>query len=242
MSTVLKVAIILIGDELLSGRVRDTNGPYLCHQLHQHGMEVTELRMVGDCEEQILETFRQVNPQVDLLFCSGGIGPTHDDNTLSALARFHQVPLVESPKLKEMLCKIYDQEVLLPSQQKMALIPQGSSLLYHSPEHFPQLKIGKIYPLPGVPHYLRQRVEALLPLYPRKERFSKLLTFQVIEERIASFLTELAQKFPQVKIGCYPHLKEGIWETQVHLESFELSQLQAACQELIEQGTPIDEQ
>ena len=147
---VSSAAIVLIGDELLSGKIRDANGALLIDDLRALGIEVTELHMVSDRIERIVEAIELVRHRNDVVFTSGGVGPTHDDKTLDAVAEAFGVDLEAQEELLSRIRARFGDDPDNP-WLKMGHVPAGCDLLFHEDTRWPVMRMGNVYVLPGVP-------------------------------------------------------------------------------------------
>lgn len=146
-------AILAIGDELLSGRTRDANIHYLAQWLTERGVELKEARIVGDEEQTIAEALNALRARCDYVFTSGGIGPTHDDITVDAIARAFGVGVIEHPRATAMIKAWYERrgKELTPARRRMARVPEGAELIDNSVSGAPGVRIGNVFVMAGVP-------------------------------------------------------------------------------------------
>lgn len=205
-------AILLIGDELLSGKIRDENGHFLARVLRRRGIRLVEITVVGDAEEAIGEALLRLVERAPLVFTSGGVGPTHDDRTLSAIATATQRPLERNEQMEQLLRTHYGERIT-PEALTMADLPRGTSL--RALPGWPVLRldlqaphVARIYILPGVPALLRAKVEHLESIdgeLPLAEGWHLVLLHTMLEEsKLAPKLDALVASFPMVDIGSYP--------------------------------------
>jgi len=156
--------ILLIGNEILSGKITDANAAYLCRELRALGVEVRRITVIPDEVELIATEVRAQSREYDVVFTSGGVGPTHDDVTIEGVARALGVPVVREPRLVQLLERYYKGR-LNEARLKMAEVPEGAELTADGELVFPAVVVRNIYILPGVPEIFRQKFDAL------KERF-----------------------------------------------------------------------
>lgn len=206
-------AVILVGNELLSGKTRDENGYFLARMLRRRGIRLLEICTVGDDIHGIGQTLLRVLPQVDLVFTSGGLGSTHDDVTLPAIAEATKRPLQRSSEMEQILHS-YFREQITQEALRMADLPEGTQLC--ASPGWPVLRMDvasnehqtRIYILPGIPELCRAKIEALEQIsgeLPQTKGWSlKVLLTKLEESRLALPLQQIAQKYPQVEIGSYP--------------------------------------
>lgn len=228
-----KAALLVIGNEILSGKVRDENISYLAAQLFQMGWEFREVSIVGDLQTDIVSSLSRLLEKSDYVFTSGGVGPTHDDITLESIAKALGKRLVLSPVLERLLKKFYDSEILTPAQQRLALVVEGSTLHYGEDSVYPQMVIERVYPLPGIPDLFRKKFQELKSLWPVLPSPSRhCFKMVAMETELASSLTALAEEHIQVSLGSYPTERDGTWHLELVLESRCQDSLEMACRAL----------
>lgn len=226
-------ALLVIGNEILSGKVRDENTPFLAKELFQLGWNFSEIAFVGDVEQQIVETLGRFSERYDHVFTSGGVGPTHDDITLQAIAQATERKLVLSPMLERLVKKYYKADILTPAQQRLAMIPEGSVLHYGPDSLYPQMVVENIYPLPGIPNLFRKKFHELKSLWPTVVAPCRHC-FEMIamETELAAVLGALAQEHEEVSLGSYPTERSGVWHLELVLESRKAPALKLAVEAL----------
>ncbi len=148
--------IIIIGNEILSGKVTDKNSPYLCKELRILGVEVKQIITIPDVPEEIGKTVLEFSKSFNWVFTSGGIGPTLDDLTVASIAKEFGAPLFESPQIMEAIYK-YRGENMTDAHRRMAMIPKGSELIEYAEGRPPQLQFHNIFIFPGIPEFLKSR-------------------------------------------------------------------------------------
>lgn len=234
--TATHAALMLIGDELLSGKIRDENGPYLAQVLRKRGVSLVEVCTIPDHVEGITQTLRRLSTKAQWIVSSGGVGPTHDDLTVDGIARGLRRPVVQEPRLSAQLRGFYGDncnEAVL----RMARVPQGAQL--YGPDRWPVLGVPfaldsiaqpcpgdshRVYLLPGIPALFRKKIDILAadPSTLPQHRAWDLqeLCIQADESRFAAQLNEVVAAFPEVEIGSYPrweHDHEGALRVEVRL-------------------------
>lgn len=226
--------ILIIGDEILSGKVVDTNSPYLCQELRKLGVDVEQILTISDRVDQIAEAVMKLSSSFDFVYTSGGVGPTHDDLTMSGIAHAFALPLECN---KSILNRIENAQgkVANDSQMKMAMIPKGAELIEADDLWIPVVLIKNVYIFPGIPSLLKKKFESI------KERF-RTVPFQIkkvfIKEResqIAATLHGLLDEFPKLLVGSYPRIGEENFEVVVTLESRDVEYLRRALDSLLSQ-------
>jgi molybdenum cofactor synthesis domain-containing protein len=213
-------ALLVIGNEILSGKVRDENTPFLAQELFDLGWAFREVSIVGDVQEDIVENLKRLLARHEYVFTSGGVGPTHDDITLQSIALATGRRLVLSPMLERLIKKYYKSDVLTPAQQRLAMIPEGSVLHYGPDSIYPQMVVDRVYPLPGIPDLFRRKFQELKSLWPEVDKpLRHCFKMIAMETDLAAPLGALAQEHPDVSVGSYPTEKVGIWHLELVLES-----------------------
>src|SRR5579872_5673979 len=160
-------AILIIGDEILSGRTQDTNTNYIARQLSALGIDLKEVRVVGDVEDEIVAALNALRARYDLVFTTGGIGPTHDDITADAVAKAFAVGIGYHPEAYALLEARYPPGEFNDMRKRMARIPHGASLVANPVSGAPGFHIGNVYVLAGVPMVMRAMLEAIAPQLPK---------------------------------------------------------------------------
>jgi molybdenum cofactor synthesis domain-containing protein len=225
-------AIVIIGNEILSGKVTDRNSSYLSSQLRSLGVNVQRIVVIPDDVPVIAEEIAFCRKEYDLIFTSGGVGPTHDDVTMEGIAAGVARPLIHNPILDELLKKIYAGD-LNAAQMKLADVPEGLELLYSDSLRIPVLHFGNIYIFPGIPELLVRKFEAI------KERFRdapfhlKKIFLVEEEDAIAEHLNATLRQFPLLLLGSYPILNNPDYKVILTLESKDLSYLESAAKMLL---------
>ncbi len=197
-----RAALIVIGNEILSGRTQDTNTMWIAERLMQHGITLTEARTVPDIEEKIIEALSALRRDNNYVFTTGGIGPTHDDITAESIARAFDVPLEKNDEALCILKEHYKPEDLTPPVMKMALIPKGADLIPNPVSAAPGFVIENVYVMAGVPRIMQAMLDHILrSLEPGKRVLSNTIACDLPESALAEALGELQKKYPDVEIG-----------------------------------------
>jgi len=211
-------AIIVIGDEILSGRTKDKNIGWLAEELNGLGIMLREARVIPDLKQVIIDTVRELADQHDLVFTSGGIGPTHDDITTDSIAAAFGRRVIRHPEAEAVLRRHYaDTDIEFnAARQKMADVPEGSALIDNPLSAAPGFIIENVYVLPGVPAILQAMFEGLKSKLPGGVAMTRI-TVQCAtgEGNIASILEETQARYEGVSIGSYPWFKPGQFGTAV---------------------------
>ncbi|MBT4879644.1 MAG: competence/damage-inducible protein A [Alphaproteobacteria bacterium] len=202
--------VLIIGNEILSGRTPDENVQYIGKGLADLGIYLQEVRIIPDIDETIIETVREVKEDYNYVFTTGGIGPTHDDITAACIAEAVDLPLEYNEEVLRRLEEHYGDD-LTDSRKKMAQMPVGAILINNPETTAPGFQIENIFVLAGVPYIMRSMFEALIPTLERGSKvFSRTINCFLAEGIVAKPLTELQKKHSHIDIGSYPfYLPEG---------------------------------
>ncbi len=197
-------ALIIIGNEVLSGRVQDANLNFLARELKALGIRLREARVIPDVPETIVDTVNVLRSQHDYVFTTGGIGPTHDDITSESVARAFGVPWERNEEAEQILREYYGDDVN-EARLRMATIPRGGRLLHNPVSRAPGFNLGNVYVLPGVPRILQAIFAGFKhELTGGRPLRSKTITAPVPESYAAAGLQAVQEKYPQAEIGSYP--------------------------------------
>jgi molybdenum cofactor synthesis domain-containing protein len=205
-------ALAVIGDEILSGRTQDKNVAQLATWLNVQGIRLAEVRIVPDVTERIVEAVNTLRASHDYLFTTGGIGPTHDDITVDAIAAAFEVPVVVHPEARAILEDYYRGRPggLNEARLRMARVPEGAELIANPSSGAPGVRIGNVYILAGVPHIAASMMDALTgTLEGGRPVVSVTVGARAPESEVADLLRETEQAHPGVAIGSYPFFKDG---------------------------------
>jgi molybdenum cofactor synthesis domain-containing protein len=205
-------ALVVIGDEILSGRTQDKNVAQVATWLNDQGIRLAEVRVVPDDMSRIGETVNALRASHDYLFTTGGIGPTHDDITVDAIAAAFGVPVVVNAEARAILEEYYRDRPfnLTESRLRMARTPEGAELLPNPSSGAPGVKMDNVYILAGVPHIAAAMLEALTgKLEGGRPIVSVTVGARAPESDVADLLRETEAAHPGVAIGSYPFFKEG---------------------------------
>jgi molybdenum cofactor synthesis domain-containing protein len=213
-------AILVIGNEILSGKVDDQNARYLIGELRRLGVSLRRIEVIPDVVNDIAARVRAVSATVDHLFTSGGVGPTHDDVTLRAVAQAFDLPVARHPELEALLRDRYGAR-LHERDLQMADLPVGARL-EHGPggpgTTWPVVVVKNVWILPGVPSIFRAKFEAVRELFRAPPIHGRALYSRAGEGEIAGALDETVAAFPGVEVGSYPHLEARDYRVKVTLD------------------------
>ena len=205
-------ALVVIGDEILSGRTQDKNVGQLATWLNDHGIRLAEVRIVPDDSARIGEAVNALRASHDYLFTTGGIGPTHDDITVDAIAAAFGVPVIVHPEARRILEDYYRDRPggLTEARMRMARTPEGAELLKNPSSGAPGIRMGKVYILAGVPGIAASMLEALTgKLEGGRPVVSVTVGARAPESDVADLLRETEEAHPGVAIGSYPFFRDG---------------------------------
>ena len=203
--------LVVIGDEILSGRTQDRNIAQIASWLNVQGIRLAEVRVVPDVEDRIAEAVNALRGASDYLFTTGGIGPTHDDITVDSVAKALGVPVVVHPEARDALETYYaDKGGLTEARLRMARVPKGAELIRNYLSGAPGIRIGNIFILAGVPHICAGMLDALTgTLEGGRPLVSVTVGAWAAESEVADLLRETEQANEGVVIGSYPFFKQG---------------------------------
>ena len=219
--------IILIGNEILSGKIRDENAAYLCRELRALGVDVRRIAVIPDEVGLIADEVATFTKAFDLVFTSGGVGPTHDDVTIEGVARAMAVPVVRHPELVALLERYYRGRVT-EAALRMAEIPEGAELVTGGTLRFPTILMRNVYVLPGVPEIFRQKFDALRERFRDQPIHLKNVFVRIGEGTLADYLNRLLESFPLLQLGSYPEFSNPEYQVKVTLESRDRGYLEQA--------------
>jgi len=201
-------AILIIGNEILSAKVRDENGPFLARELRALGVELRRIETVPDEIPLIVDALHRCLASAVHVFTSGGIGPTHDDVTIPAIAQAYEVPVVHDERTLELLSGYYGDK-LNAARRRLAEIPQGGKAEFLDGATFPVLSKDRVVILPGVPQLLRASFSRVRERFRQAPIFSASIYFNLGEGALAEHLDATVARYPSVSIGSYPRFDEG---------------------------------
>ena len=228
----ITAGLLVIGDEILSGRTKDVNIAATAEYCTDLGIELKEVRVVSDDTDDIVAAVNALRTRYTYVFTTGGIGPTHDDITADAIARAFGVPLPINAEARAMLearWKSTGTEVN-EARLRMARIPEGASLIVNSVSAAPGFRIGNVHVMAGVPVIMKAMLEAIAPtLTTGRKVHSVTIGCGVGEGAIGGPLGRLQEEFPDVKMGSYPQMGQTFVHTELVLRSADEARLRAAA-------------
>ena len=228
---IVTAAVLVIGDEILSGRTRDCNINYIAAHLTRVGIRLQEVRVVADDETAIVEAVDALRARYTYVITTGGIGPTHDDITSDAIAKALGVPIDHDPRAVALLDAYFAKRGVepTPARMRMARIPHGAELIANAVSIAPGFMIGNVIVLAGVPDVMQVMLDDVTP---RLRTGAKMLTATIklsrAEGDVADLFAAHQQTFPDVAMGSYPSFAEGRVSTQLVLRSINSAALESA--------------
>ena len=206
----LNAAIIIIGNEILSGRTHDVNVLNISNWLIGLGVKLEEVRIIPDVEKTIVKTINEVRKKFKYIFTTGGIGPTHDDITSKSISKAFKVKYCYHPEAYKILKNYYDKGKFNVGRRKMAKTPKNASLIYNPSSAAPGFFIKNVYCLPGVPSILRSMLGGLNnKIIGGKKVISQTLSLRTVESEISAPLEKVQNRYKNLEIGSYPFFKQG---------------------------------
>lgn len=226
---IVTAAILVIGDEILSGRTKDKNIGYIAEYLTNIGIELREVRIVPDVQEEIVAALNALRARYTYVFTTGGIGPTHDDITADSVAAAFGVSIDHDPRAIAMLAERFPPDQLNEARLRMARIPAGADLIANSVSKAPGFKIGNVHVMAGVPSIMQAMLDVVAPtLQTGVKILSDTVRAGLREGDIGTALAEVAKAHPDVSIGSYPFFSETGPDTNVVVRSRDPEALAAA--------------
>ncbi len=221
-------AIIIIGNEILSGRTQDVNVQYIARGLVEHGIRLCEVRFIPDDETIIVETVNLLRADNDYVFTTGGIGPTHDDITSASVAKALGLELTIHPEAYALLEEFYAQRAqpFNDARRRMAMTPEGASLIANPLSAAPGFIIDNVYVMAGIPNVMQKMFDSVIPtLSGSFPIHSRSVTAALIEGDIADDLARLQHHYPDVEIGSYPSIRGEMLCVSIVIRSHNVSLL-----------------
>ena len=206
----VSAAIIIIGNEILSGRTQDVNVVAISNWLNELGVKLEEVRIISDIEDSIVKTINDVRKKFNYVFTTGGIGPTHDDITSKSIAKAFNISYGYHKEAYEILEQYYGKNEFNEGRKKMAVLPNKSLLILNPSSGAPGFIVDNVYCLPGVPSILKSMLGGLnSKINGGKKILSKTMNLKTVESEIAEPLERVQNKFKDIEIGSYPFFKQG---------------------------------
>ena len=241
--------VLIIGNEILSGRTQDVNLNYLAKGLNEAGVRLREARVIPDVAEVIVATVNEVRAKYDYVFTTGGIGPTHDDITNECVAKAFGVPLILHAEAKRILEERYRDRgmELNEARLRMAQVPQGAMLVLNPVSGAPGFRMQNVFVMAGVPQIMQAMFEGVKPaLTGGRPVLSRAISCGLAEGQLAKGLGEIQTRYPDIDIGSYPWYRRGSYGVSLVLRSPDERRLGFAADEVVGLvrslgGTPSEE-
>jgi FAD synthetase len=224
--------IVIIGNEVLSGKTHDTNSYFLCTELRRLGVEVQRISTIQDVIEIIGAEVAAFSRRFDFVFTTGGVGPTHDDVTIEGIAHGFGVNVVRHPDIEQRIRQRLGADVN-EARLRMANVPEGSKLLATEALFAPVVNIHNVYIFPGIPKILQERFHAIKEMFRDTPYFLKNVYLKYGEGLIAAMLNDVLAKFPDLMLGSYPVLDIPEYKVKVTFESKDAAYLDRALQSFL---------
>ena len=226
-------ALVVIGNEILSGKVQDSNAYFTARELRQVGVELKRIATVPDELPAIAEEVGYCSSHFDFVITSGGVGPTHDDITMEGVAIAFKRRLIAHPELVQLIQKHMGERANAASL-KMAEVPEGAMLNDAGDIRFPTVQVENVYVLPGIPQLFESKLTALKPRLRADPYFMRAIYTNSLESSIAEHLNATLSIYPQLMLGSYPKIGHPEYRVKLTLESKDPEYLERAFRHLLE--------
>lgn len=240
MQNTLSAAVILIGNELLSGSIKDQNLPYIAKELEPKGIRVRETRIIPDIEGEIVAAVNHCRQKYDYVLTTGGVGPTHDDITSDSIAKAFGVANVVQPDVFDVINQYLTQKGVefTPAAQRMAYAPEGSLIMHSEHSIVPGYRIGNVYVMAGVPRIMRMMLDGVIAdIDTGVAIHNSMIHANVGEGEIAAALEKIQHKHPNIDIGSYPQDKDSTmsdYRVVFMIKGTDESEISTCCQEILQ--------
>ena len=230
----VNAAIVIIGNEILSGRTQDVNVVTISKWLNELGVKLEEVRVISDKENSIIKTVNELKKKFNYVFTTGGIGPTHDDITSKSISKAFNLSYGYHKEAYAILEKYYGKAKFNVGRKKMAMMPIKASLILNPSSGAPGFIVDNVYCLPGVPAILKSMLGGLKnKIKGGKKIFTKTISVQTVESEIAKPLEQVQQKFKNVDIGSYPFFRLGKIGVSMVIRSSDKKKIDDCCKEIV---------
>jgi len=225
-------ALLVIGNEILSGKVRDTNSAFLAVELRKLGVDLERILTIPDEIELIAREAKDMSERFDHVFTSGGIGPTHDDMTMDGIALAFDRQLEMNQSMVDRMAR-YSEKPLNDAMKKMAIIPTGSEILDVGGLWFPVVVVENVHIFPGIPELFEKKFHSIADRFSGVPFQLKKIYVRPAESDIAETLNALLREFPELMLGSYPRINEEHYRVMLTLESRDEAYLESATETLV---------
>jgi molybdenum cofactor synthesis domain-containing protein len=230
---IVTAAVLIIGNEILSGRTKDVNLGFLAEELTKLGIRLREARVIADVEAEIIAAVNEARAKYDYVFTTGGIGPTHDDITSASVARAFGRALILDPRARAILERHYPPGGLNEARLRMAHVPEGAELIENPVSSAPGFRMDNVFVMAGVPAVMRAMFDGLKgTLAGGKPVLSQTVGAFLGEGTIAAGLGALQDRYPLLEIGSYPFYRQGRYGASFVLRGTDRAPIAAATEEL----------
>jgi len=226
-------AVVIIGNEVLSGKVQEANSAFLIQRFRELGVRLGRVEIIADDVAEIGRAVRSASSSYDIVITTGGVGPTHDDITMASIAEAFDVPVVREPTLLGLIEAFFG-SATTEAHRTLADVPEGSHLVGEERPPWPSVCFRNIYILPGIPKLMRARFDAFAPSFAGPPIFYGAVEVQAFEAEICDVINDAVASNPQVEIGSYPRREEGVWFVRLTMESPDREEVAQALASLTE--------
>lgn len=224
-------AVLVIGNEILSGRTQDTNINAIAKKLVSVGIKLAEARVVADIEAEIVTAVNALRARYTYVFTTGGIGATHDDITADCVAKAFGLPLIQDPEARARLTAHYTVENLTEVRLRMARIPQGAKLIDNPVSAAPGFQVENVYVMAGVPDIMKAMLDGVVAKLQHGPAIHSIAVAGLVpENKIAEELQVIAESYPQIDVGSYPWFRSGKWGTSLVSRGTDQAAVKAASE------------
>ena len=234
MRSTRTAAALVIGNEILSGKIREANVFELARVLRSRGVELTRVVVIPDTIPIIADEVRKLSKSHDYVFTSGGVGPTHDDVTIAAIAEAFDVPVVRDPDFERLLRDYYGDDVT-ENHLLLANVPQGVKQLRSARSPWPLTVLDNVWILPGIPEIFRMKLEIIREHLEASAPFVTRSVFTKLDEAaLKPVLDETVSRHPKVEIGSYPRWQDPLYETKVTFDGTDRGAVERAFEDFLQ--------
>ena len=226
-------AVVIIGNEVLSGKVEEANSVFLIRRFRELGVRLRRVEIVPDEPEEIGRAVRSASEGHDIVITTGGVGPTHDDITMAAIAQGFGVPVVRDSTLLRLIEGFFG-EATTEAHRTLADVPEGSHLVGDERPPWPSVCFRNVYILPGIPRYMQARFNVFAPSFSGPPTYVAALELQAFEADICDHLNAVVDATPSVEIGSYPRREDDTWFVRLTIEGPERDAVASTLKRLAE--------